>query len=76
MVFVHKRPILAATLTVLTTTALLLVGNGMNPVWPVMWIAFIPVLVLAAETTSWRIAAAAAALSPCSITSISCWAPR
>jgi len=63
MVFVHKRPILAATLTVLTTTALLLVGNGMNPVWPVMWIAFIPVLVLAAETTSWRIAAAAAALS-------------
>lgn len=63
MAFVHKRPVLAATLAVFTTTALLLAGNGMNTVWPLMWIAFIPVLVLAAETTSWRIAAAAAALS-------------
>jgi apolipoprotein N-acyltransferase len=63
MVFVHKRPLLAATLTVLTTTALLLAGNGMNPVWPLMWIAFIPVLVFAAETTSWLLAAAVAALS-------------
>jgi apolipoprotein N-acyltransferase len=35
----------------------------MNPMWPLMWIAFIPVLLLAAETASWRLAAAAAALS-------------
>jgi apolipoprotein N-acyltransferase len=63
MVFVHKRPMLAAILAVLTTAALLLVGNGMNPVWPLMWVAFIPVLLLAAETTSWRVAAGAAALS-------------
>jgi len=32
-------------------------------VWPLMWIAFIPVLLLAAETTSWRVAAGAVALS-------------
>lgn len=63
MAFVHKRPMLAATLAVLATAALLLVGNGMNPVWPLMWIAFIPVMLLAAETTSWRVAAGAAALS-------------
>jgi apolipoprotein N-acyltransferase len=63
MDFVHKRPILAASVAVLVTAALLLVGNDMNPVWPLMWIAFIPVLLLAVETTSWYIAAGAAALS-------------
>ncbi|MGB6192238.1 MAG: nitrilase-related carbon-nitrogen hydrolase [Terracidiphilus sp.] len=63
MAFVHSRPMLAATLAVVATVALLLAGNGMNPVWPLMWVAFIPLLLLAAETTSWRIAAAAAVLS-------------
>jgi len=63
MAFVEKRPILAATLAILTTAALLLAGNGMNPIWPLMWIAPIPVLLLAVETTSWRIAGATAALS-------------
>jgi apolipoprotein N-acyltransferase len=63
MAFVHKHPMLAATLAVLTTAALLLAGDGMNPVWPLMWIAFIPVLLLAAETVSWRVAAGVAALS-------------
>ena len=61
MAFVDKRPILLATLAVLSTAALLLAGNGMNPLWPLMWVAFIPVLLLAAETTSWRVAAGAAA---------------
>ena len=63
MAFVDKRPTLFATLAVLSTAALFLVGNGMNPIWPVMWIAPIPVLLLAAETTSWWVAAGAAALS-------------
>lgn len=63
MAFVKKRPMLAAIVAVLATAALLLAGNGMNPVWPLMWVAFIPVLLLSAETTSWRIAAGAAALS-------------
>ncbi len=63
MAFVHRRPMLAATFAIFTTAALLLAGDGLNPVWPVMWIAFIPVLLLAAETASWRVAAAAAALS-------------
>ena len=63
MVFAHKCPRLAATLAVLTTASLLLAGNGMNPVWHLMWIAFLPVLLLAAETASWRVAAGGAALS-------------
>ena len=63
MAFVNKRPALFAILAVLSTAALLLVGNGMNPLWPFMWIAPLPVLLLAAGTTSWRLAAAAAALS-------------
>ena len=63
MDFVHKRPTLAATIAVFTTAALLLAGNGMNPILPLMWLAFIPVLLLAAETTSWQVAAGYAALS-------------
>jgi apolipoprotein N-acyltransferase len=62
MAFVHRRPWLAAILAVLSTAALLLAGNGMTPVWPLMWMAFVPVLLVCAET-SWRVAAAAAALS-------------
>jgi apolipoprotein N-acyltransferase len=63
MVFVHKRSLLAASLAVFATAALLLAGNGMNPVWPLMWLAFIPVMLLAVETTSWLVAGAAVALS-------------
>jgi apolipoprotein N-acyltransferase len=63
MAFALKHPVLAATLAVLATTALLLVGNGMNPLWPLMWIAYLPVLLFAAETTSSLLAAAVAALS-------------
>ena len=82
MAFVDKRPWLAATLAVCASAALLLAGDGMNPVWPLMWIAFIPVLALAAETASWRVAAGAAALamflalSPCCITCTTCWVRR
>jgi apolipoprotein N-acyltransferase len=63
MAFVHRRPWLAAILAVCSTAALLLAGNGMTPVWPLMWIAFIPVLLVSAEASSWRVAAATAALS-------------
>jgi apolipoprotein N-acyltransferase len=63
MAFADKRPILPAAIAILSTAALLLVGNGMNPLWPFMWFAPIPVLLLAAETSSWRVAAGTAALS-------------
>ena len=54
MAFVNKRPVLFAILAALSTAALLLVGNGMNPLWPFMWIALLPVLLLTAGTPSWR----------------------
>jgi apolipoprotein N-acyltransferase len=63
MHFVHKHPRLFAVLAVISTTALFLIGNGMNPVWPLMWIAPIPVLLLAAEADSWWVAGTVAALS-------------
>lgn len=63
MPFRDKSPRLLAILAIVSTAALFLAGNGMNPLWPFMWVAPIPVLLLAAETTSWRIAAVAAALS-------------
>lgn len=63
MDFVRKQPLLAGVLAVVSTAVLLSIGNGMNPVWPVMWVAFLPVLVFAAETASWWMAGVAAALS-------------
>jgi apolipoprotein N-acyltransferase len=63
MAFAPKHPVFLATLAVLSTAVLLLLGNGMNPLWPLMWIALIPVLLLAVEVTSWQVAGAAAALS-------------
>jgi apolipoprotein N-acyltransferase len=59
--FIHKRA--GALLAVFATAALLLAGNGMFPKWPLMWIAFLPVLLFAAETPSWLLAASSAALS-------------
>jgi apolipoprotein N-acyltransferase len=63
MVFVHKHPVFATTLSIFATAALLIAGNGMEPRWPLMWIAFVPVLVLAAEIESWLLAGLAAFLS-------------
>lgn len=63
MAFADKRFALFSILAVLATATMLLIGNGINPVWPIMWVAPIPVLLLAAETPSWRVAAAGAALS-------------
>ena len=47
-----KHPALLSTLATLTTAALLILGNGMNPVWPILWFAFLPILLLAAETSA------------------------
>ena len=63
MDFVHRRPLFAGVVAVVLTAALLSIGNGMNPVWPVMWIAPLPVLVFAAEAASWWMAGAASALA-------------
>ncbi len=63
MAFLLKHPLLVATIAVLATAALLLLGNGLNPLWPFMWIAPLPVLILAAKAESGWVVAVAAALS-------------
>jgi apolipoprotein N-acyltransferase len=63
MAFVRKHSGLFAVLAVFATAGLFLAGNGMVPVWPLMWIAPLPVLLMAAEAQSWRVAGAGAALS-------------
>jgi apolipoprotein N-acyltransferase len=63
MAFALEHPLLSATVAVLSATALFLLGNGMNPLWPAMWVAPLPVLLLAAEAESWWVVAVVAALS-------------
>src|SRR6185437_15691670 len=63
MAFVRKHSGLFAVLAVFATAGLFLAGNGMVPVWPLVWIAPLPVLLMAAEAQSWRVAGAGAALS-------------
>jgi apolipoprotein N-acyltransferase len=63
MAFVLKHPHLSATAAVLSATALFLLGNGMNPLWPAMWVAPLPVFLLAAAAESWWVVGVAAALS-------------
>jgi apolipoprotein N-acyltransferase len=63
MAFASKNSLPLATVVVVSTTALLLLGNGMNPVWPFLWVAPVPVLLLAAEFESTLGVAVAAALS-------------
>jgi apolipoprotein N-acyltransferase len=63
MGFVHKHSAFFAILAVLASAGLFRLGNGINPSWPLMWIAPIPVLLLAAFTPSGRVAGAGAAFS-------------
>jgi len=63
MAFGLKHPLSLATVAVLSTAALLLLGNGMNPQWLFMWVAPLPMLLFAAEAKSWQVVAVAAALS-------------
>jgi len=60
MAFAHNpRRILIALLVIAATAVLVYFGDGLNPVWPLMWIAPLPVLWFAARS-SWGEAALAA----------------
>lgn len=61
MAFANNR-IAAAILVVLSTSALIWFGNGLDPWWPLFWFAPLPVLVFALRS-SWRATALAAFLS-------------
>jgi apolipoprotein N-acyltransferase len=63
MAFALKSPLRFASVVALSTAALWLLGDGMNPIWPLLWVAPLPVLLFAAESASWRVSGATAALS-------------
>jgi apolipoprotein N-acyltransferase len=58
----NYRRIIAAILAIASTAILFWFGNGLNPIWPLMWIAPLPVLIFALRN-SWRSAAITSALA-------------
>ncbi len=57
MVYVHKGKDVAAALAVLVTTSLLVwFGNGLDPWWPLLWFAPLPVLLFALRRPWWSAA--------------------
>ncbi len=50
------RRILAALLVIACTSTLVYFGNGLNPLWPLLWFAALPVLVFAARNSWWAAA--------------------
>ena len=57
-----KRQAILGLLTVFSTSVLLWFGNGLQPIWPLVWFAPLPVLLFALET-SWPSAMGAAFLA-------------
>lgn len=63
MAFGNRTGVAGGFLAVCCTAGMLLIGDGMEPLWPVMWVAFIPILLFVVATHSWRLAGGAAACS-------------
>jgi apolipoprotein N-acyltransferase len=54
MAFVtSKRTIVSAIVTIALSATLFWIGNGMNPVWPLIWVAPLPVLMFATRHSWW-----------------------
>ena len=54
------RRLLAGALTIAVTAILLWFGTGLDPVWPLLWLAPLPVLVFCARASWWSAAIVAA----------------
>jgi apolipoprotein N-acyltransferase len=67
----NYRRFAAALLAVACSAAFFWFGNGMNPLWPLMWFAPLPVLLFASRS-SWRAAAVTTFLA-CLLGSLSMW---
>jgi apolipoprotein N-acyltransferase len=53
---VNYRRVGEAVLSIAATGAMFYFGNGLNPLWPLMWIAPLPVLVFALRSSGWATA--------------------
>jgi apolipoprotein N-acyltransferase len=58
----NYRRIITGLAAIVSTSLLVWFGNGLNPLWPLLWFAPLPILFLALRS-SWRRAALTAALS-------------
>jgi apolipoprotein N-acyltransferase len=56
----NTRRVVEGVLAVAASSALLYFGNGLEPVWPLMWVAFVPVLWFALRSSWWEAACVAA----------------
>ena len=52
----NYRRVGEAVLAIVATGAMFYFGNGLNPLWPLMWIAPLPVLVFALRSKWWSTA--------------------
>ncbi len=58
---VNYRRVMEAVAAILATAVLFYFGNGLNPWWPLMWFAPVPVLLCALRTNWWAAGALAVA---------------
>ena len=61
MAFARSYRLIEATVATLATAALFYFGNGLEPRWPLVWFAPLPVLLLALRSRWWTAGAAAVA---------------
>ncbi|MGC1294510.1 MAG: hypothetical protein WA869_05665 [Alloacidobacterium sp.] len=52
----NYRRVAEAVLAIVATASMFYFGNGLNPLWPLMWIAPLPVLVFALRSKWWATA--------------------
>ncbi|HEY0340607.1 MAG TPA: nitrilase-related carbon-nitrogen hydrolase [Steroidobacteraceae bacterium] len=55
----NDKHLVEACLAILATTVLVYFGNGLEPLWPLMWFATLPILWFSLRSNSWTAAAAA-----------------
>jgi apolipoprotein N-acyltransferase len=53
---INSRRALVAALVIAATSLMLFYGNGLNPWWPLMWFAPLPVLLYAPRNPGWAVA--------------------
>src|SRR5436305_870628 len=58
---VRYRQAVNAVLTIVATAVMFYFGNGLDPLWPLMWFAPLPVLLFALRSKWWATAVTAAA---------------
>src|ERR1700744_2050143 len=67
----NHKPLMEGGLAILATAVLVYFGNGLDPLWPLMWFATLPILWFSLRSSSW--AAAVAAVVAMMLGSLNLW---